>query len=119
MFVFSPVEQATLERLLRDFPAAAQALEAGMRPIVDRLIQECRGLIQSQAEADYVLTGLADRIAGRTVTDMRKGDDFAPLQVLAVDLLTRHLLGRMRDEFLRDVLVWDQARGNSRPRTRP
>jgi hypothetical protein len=104
LFVFSPVEQATLARLLRDFPASAAALEAGVRPIVDRLIRECRGVLRSQAEADYVLAGLADRIAGRTLPDIREADDAGTLQVLAVDLMARHCLARVRDEFLRGVL---------------
>ena len=103
-FVFSPVEQATIARILRDFPAASNALEMGVRLILDRLVQECRGLLRSEDEADYVLAGLADRIAGRTITKMREGDDAEALQVLAIDLLTRHLLAGMRDEFLHGVL---------------
>jgi hypothetical protein len=50
------------------------------------------------------LAGLADRIAGRTLTEMREGDDAEALQAFAIDLLTRHLLARMRDEFRREVL---------------
>jgi hypothetical protein len=47
-FLFSSVEQATIARILRDFPQAAQALEVGIRPIVDRLAKECRGLLRSK-----------------------------------------------------------------------
>jgi hypothetical protein len=104
-FLFSPVEQATIARILRDFPEAAQALQAGVRPIVGCLARECRGLLRSKDEADYVLAGLADRIAGRTITGMREGDDSEMLQVLAIDLLTRHLLAGMRADFLHSALA--------------
>jgi hypothetical protein len=103
-FVFSPVEQATIARILRDFPQAAEALEEGVRPLVDCLAKECRGLLRSEDDADYVLAGLADRIAGRTITQMRDGDDSEMLQVLAIDLLTRHLVAGMRADFLHSSL---------------
>jgi hypothetical protein len=78
LFVFSPVEQAALARILRDFPGAAQTLEAGLRPLVDRLVRECRGVLRSEAEADSVLAGLADRIAGRTATLCERGTTSRP-----------------------------------------
>jgi hypothetical protein len=73
--------------------------------------------LQSDAEVDYVLTGLADRIAARTV-ELREGDDAAALQTFAMDLLTRHVLARMRDEFLHSVLgakVRHDGRGRRPP----
>jgi hypothetical protein len=105
LFVFSSVEQVAIAKILRDFPVAVQTLEAGVRPIVDRLARECQGILVSKDEADYVLAGLADRIVGRTLTETGKGEDAQAFQALAIDLLTRHLLAGMRDEFHRRVVA--------------
>jgi hypothetical protein len=105
LFVFSAVEQVAIAKILRDFPAAALALETGMRPILDRLVRECRGVLSSEDEADYVLAGLADRIVGRTIGEMGDWGDADELRAAAIDLLTRHMLAGMRDEFLQRVLV--------------
>jgi hypothetical protein len=104
LFDFTPVEQVAIAAILRDFPAAAQALETGVRPLLDRLVRECRGLLRSEAEADYVLAGLADRIVGRTITETGDWGEADALRTAAIDLLTRHLLARARDEFMHRVL---------------
>jgi hypothetical protein len=103
-FVLSAVEQMTIAKILRDFPAAAETLEMALQPILDRLARGCRGFLQSDVEVDYVLTGLADRIAARSLTELQEGDDAAVLQAFAMDLLTRHVLARMRAPFAAGVL---------------
>lgn len=119
-FVLSAIEQVAIAKILRDFPAAAETLETALRPILEQLARACRGLLQSDAEVDYVLTGLADRIAARTLTEMREGDDAAALQAFAMDLLTRHVLAGMRATFSAGVLGWccDQ-RGEGTDRSTP
>jgi hypothetical protein len=67
LFVLSAVEQVAIAKILRGLPGAGLALETGMRPILDRLVRECRGVLRSEDEADYVLEDLADRIVGRTI----------------------------------------------------
>jgi hypothetical protein len=112
LFVFSSVEQVAIAKILRDFPAAAQALETGLQAILERLIRECHGLFLSEDEADYVLAGLADRIVGRTITETGNWSEVDDLRIAAIDLLTRHLLARMRDEFLQGVLVPRHSRAD-------
>jgi hypothetical protein len=96
--VFSAVEQAAIARMLRDFPEAVQALVASLRAILERVIPSCQGHLSSEADVDYLLMGLADRIVGRTITD-----EPDVLCITAIDLVTRHLLAGMRDEVLQRV----------------
>jgi hypothetical protein len=119
-FVFSAVEQVVIAKILRDFPAAALALEAGVRPILERLVRECPGVLLSEDEADYVLAGLADRIVGRTIGETGDWDEADELRTAAIDLLTRHLLAGMRDDFLQRVLMrtQDQTRQGAGSPTR-
>ena len=98
--MFSPGEQAAIARILRDFPEAVQALEASLRAILERLIPSCRGRLRTEADADYLLVGLADRVVARTINDEPDA-----LRTTAIDLVTRHLLAGMRDEFHRRVLL--------------
>jgi hypothetical protein len=112
LFVFSSVEQVAIAKIVRDFPAAAQALETRLRLILESLIRECHGLFLSEDEADYVLAGLADRIVGRTITETGDWSEADDLRTAAIDLLTRHLLARMRDEFLQGVLVLRHSRAD-------
>jgi micrococcal nuclease len=102
-FGFSDVEQATIARILRDFPESIQALEVSLRAILDRLIPFCRGNLHSEADVNYLLTGLADRLVGGTIKDEPDA-----LRTMAIDLVTRHLLAGMRDEFQRRVLLMTQ-----------
>jgi hypothetical protein len=97
---FSPGEQAAITRIVHDFPEAVRALEAGLRAILERLVPSCQGHLHSEADVDYLLMGLADRIVGRTIRD-----ESDALSTTAIDLMTRHLLAGMRDEFLRRVLA--------------
>lgn len=103
-FLFTPNEQVAIGRILREFPGAAEALEAGIRPILEQLVRVCTGLVRSEEEADYILSGLVDRIVGRTIAETGDWDEADDLRTAAIDLLTRHLLGRARPEFVRQVL---------------
>jgi hypothetical protein len=105
LFVFTPAEEVAIERILRDFPGAAEALETGMQPVLELLVGVCQGVVRTEAEADYVLAGLADRIVGRTITEMDTWGEADDMRTAAIDLLTRHLLAQARDEFVRQVLV--------------
>jgi hypothetical protein len=100
LFVFSAGEQAAIAGILRDFPESVQALENGLRAILERLIPSCRGRLRSEADVDYLLMGLADRVVTRTT-----GDEPDALGTAAIDLVTRHILAGLRDEFLRGVLA--------------
>jgi hypothetical protein len=104
LFVFTPAEEVAIEKILRDFPGAAEALETGMQPVLEVLVRVCKGVVQSEEEADYVLAGLADRIVGRTITETDNWGEADDLRTLAIDLLTRHLLAQGRDEFISRVL---------------
>jgi hypothetical protein len=104
-FAFSGGEQAAITRILRDFPEAVQALEVSLRVLLERVAPWCRGLIRSEDDVDYVLTGLADRVVGRTISEPEgEGGMGEELRTAAIDLLTRHLLARARDGFVREVL---------------
>jgi hypothetical protein len=98
-FVFSSGQQGAIDRMLRDFPEQVRALEARLRAILQRLIPSCRGRLRSEADADYLLVGLADRVVARTMSDEPDA-----LRTVAIDLVTRHLLAGMRNEFHRQVL---------------
>jgi hypothetical protein len=105
LFVFTPAEQVAIRKILRAFPGAAQALETGMRPILEMLVRACKGLVRSEDEAEYVLAGLVDRIVGRTITETDTWDAADDVRIAAIDLLTRHLLAQARDQFVRQVLA--------------
>jgi hypothetical protein len=105
LFVFTTAEQVAIGRILREFPRAAEALDTGMRPILEMLVRACQGLVRSEEEADYVLAGLADRIVGRTITETDTWGEADDLRTSAIDLMTRHLLAQVRDEFMRQVLA--------------
>jgi hypothetical protein len=105
LFVFTPAEHVAIGKILRNFPGAAEALETGMRPVLEMLVRACKGLVRSKDEADYVLAGLADRIVGRTITETGTWGEADDLRTAAIDLLTRHLLAQARDEFVRQVLA--------------
>ena len=111
-FVFSAAEQAAIVWILRDFPKAVQTLEASLRAILERLIPSCRGRLRTETDADYLLMGLADRVVARTISDEPDA-----LRTTAVDLVTRHLLAGMRDEFHQRVLALGRGEG-SKPPTR-
>lgn len=113
LFVFTPAEQVAIRKILREFPGAAEALETGMRPVLEMLVRACKGVVRSEDEADYVLAGLADRIVGRTNTDMDTWGEADDLRTAAIDLLTRHLLARVRMEFTRRILVSWEVDGTS------
>ena len=98
--MFSAAEQAAIARILRDFPEAVQALEASLRAILERLIPSCRGRLRAEADTDYLLAGLADRVVARAINDEPDA-----LRITAIDLVTRHLLARMRGEFHQRVLL--------------
>jgi hypothetical protein len=104
LFVFTAEEQIAIGKILRDFPGAAEALETGLRPVLEMLVRACKGLVRSEEEAEYVLAGLADRIVGRTVTETDTWDEADDLRTASIDLLTRHFLAQARDEFVRRVL---------------
>jgi hypothetical protein len=104
LFVFTTAEQVAIRRILREFPEAAQTLEASLKPILEMLVQACRGIVRSEGEAEYVLAGLTDRIVGRTIIETDTWDEADDLRTSAIDLLTRHLLAQVRDEFVRYVL---------------
>lgn len=104
-FVFTAAEQVAIRKILQELPEAAQALETGMRSVLEMLVRACEGLVRSEDEADYVLVGLADRIVGRTITETGDWGEAEELSTAAIDLLTRHLLVGMRDEFLQGVLA--------------
>src|SRR5262245_53957836 len=99
LFVFSPAEQAAIERILRDFPEAAHILAVGLRPIVELLARELQRYVLLENAVDYVLAGLADRIVGRTVPEKEDPAMADELWIAAIDPLTRHLLAEMRGEF--------------------
>jgi hypothetical protein len=105
LFVFSPAEQAAVARILRDFPEATLILAAGLRPIVALLARELQGHLLSEDDAYYVLAGLADRVVGRTITETGGLGEADELRTAGIDLLARHLLAGMRDDFLQRVLV--------------
>jgi hypothetical protein len=105
LFVFTPSEQVAIGKILRDFPGAAEALKAGVQPVLELLVRVCKGVVRSEEEADYVLTGLVDRIVGRTITDTDGWGEADDLRIVGIDLLTRHLLAQARGEFVRQVLV--------------
>ncbi len=92
-----------IKTILRDFPGAAEALEVGMKPVLEELIRACKGLVRSEDEADYVLAGLADRIVGRTIGETEDWGEADDLRTPAVDLLTRHLLAQARHDFVQRV----------------
>jgi hypothetical protein len=104
LFVFTPAEEVAIGKILRDFPVAAEALETGVRPVLEMLVRTCKGLVRSEEEADYVLAGLIDRIVGRTITETDTWDEADDLRTSAIDLLTRHLLAQVRDEFIGRIL---------------
>jgi hypothetical protein len=108
LFVFTTDEQLAIRKILQEFPGAAEALETGMRPVLAMLVRACKGLVRSEEEADYVLAGLADRIVGRTITETDTWGEADDLGTAAIDLLTRHLLAQVREEFIRIVLGRDQ-----------
>jgi hypothetical protein len=83
---------------------ATEVLKTGMRPILEMLVRACKGLVRSEEEADYVLAGLADRIVGRTITETGDCGEADDVRIVAIDLLTRHLLARARDEFITRLL---------------
>jgi len=117
LFVFTPVEEVAIVKILRDFPGAAEALETGMRPVLEMLVRACKGLVRSEKEAEYVLAGLTDRIVGRTITETNTWGEADDLRTAAIDLLTRHLLAQ-RDEFVRRILA-ERASGSFSLRARP
>jgi hypothetical protein len=110
-FVFSDVEQATIDRILRDFPEPVRGLEASLRAILERLAPSCQGYLQSEADVEYLLMGLADRVVGRAI----QAEPDA-LRIMAIDLVTRHLLAGMRDEFHRRVLGRGREEWNIPPK---
>jgi hypothetical protein len=120
LFVFTTTERVAIRKILREFPRAAEALETGMRPVLEMLVRTCRGLPQSEDEADYILAGLADRVVGRTISETGDWGEVDDIRTAAIDLLTRHLLAGMRDDFLQRVLVRreDQASRGSGSTTR-
>jgi hypothetical protein len=99
LFVFSAGEQAAIAGILRDFPESVQALENGLRAILEGLIPSCRGRLHSEADVDYVLGGLTDRVVARTIRDEPDA-----LRTAAIDLLTRYLIGQVREQFRAHVL---------------
>jgi hypothetical protein len=105
LFVFTPAEEVAIAKILRDFPGAAEALERGMRPVLEMLVRACTGLVRSEEEAEYVLAGLADRIVGRTITETDTWGEADNLRTAAIDLLTRYVLAQVRREFVRQVLA--------------
>lgn len=105
LFVFTTAEQVAIRKILREFPEATQALETGMRPVLEMLARACKGLVRSEEEADYILAGLADRIVGRTITETDTWGEADELRTAAIDLLARHLLAQARDEFVRQVVA--------------
>jgi hypothetical protein len=104
-FVFTTTERVAIRMILREFPGAAQALESGVRPVLELLVRACKGLVRSEEEAEYVLAGLTDRIVGRTIIETDTWDEADDLRTAAIDLLTRHLLAQARDQFVRQVLA--------------
>jgi hypothetical protein len=104
LFVFTTAEQVAIRKIFRDFPEAVEALETGVRPILEMLVLACKGLVRSEEEAQYVLAGLADRIVGRTITETDTWGEADELRTAVIDLMTRHLLALARDEFVRRVL---------------
>jgi hypothetical protein len=104
LFVFTPAEEVAIGKILRDFPGAAEALKVGMQPVLELLVRVCKGVVRSEEEADYVLTGLADRIVGRTIAETNIWDDVDDLRTAAIDLLARHLLKQIRKEFIRNIV---------------
>jgi hypothetical protein len=78
LLAFSVVEQAALAKVLRDFPAAVLALETGLRPILERLVRECRGIVLSEDEADYVLAGLPGSAGVRSARWENWGKPMSP-----------------------------------------
>jgi hypothetical protein len=105
LFIFTTAERVAIRKILQAFPGAAETLETGMRPVLEMLVRACRGLLQSEDEADYILAGLADRIVGRTISETGDWGEADELRTAAIDLLTRHLLAGMRNEFLQRVLA--------------
>jgi hypothetical protein len=102
--VFSALERATIAHILREFPEAVQDLEASLRAVLERLVPSCQGHLLSEADVQYLLTGLADRVVTRTI----QGEPEV-LRATVMDLVARHLLAGMRSDFQRRVLAQDKS----------
>ena len=81
------------------------ALRGRLVPVVEELSRTCQGRVVTELEAEDFLDLLRDAFVGRIMTEMEPWGEDESLREPVVDLVTRHLLAEVREEFVERRLV--------------
>jgi len=103
-FTFTPAERVALETVAEERPEVVAALRERLAPVLDDLARTCQGRVVIEADADAFFFQLRVEFVARMMIEMAPWGEDEDLREPVVDLLARHLLAGIRDEFVQCVL---------------